>query len=739
MGAFQQIGERLIKRGYAAIPIIPGTKRPGVLANGRWIGLDQWQIRYNGRVPSEIELARWAAGDTGVGVVGGAASHGMVAFDIDTEDAAIRAALDAILPATSVRKIGKRGETLFFYAPHLTQSSRWVIGDQTVCELIGPGRQTVIPPTVHPDTGRPYRWSGLKGLDAVKPNKLQLLPHDVVERVSGVLVQFGYEAEATTAVDNSVAWADDDTPHRQLNEAALADLQAWVPALPLFRRRKTRRGYEAVPIWRPSSKGRPDHERACNLKIAPEGIRDFGIGQGYTPLDLVMIVLGCDLERAFGFMGDRLGWSNPTIEVKAGPEPESDRQQPPEDTLLQYAEVPGVIGDIVDWVVSTARRPNRVLALGTAVTALGTLIGRRVASPTRSATHLYVVGVASTGNGKQHMLDTAIRLMKAAGAGDHIGPAKFFSLSAMIDLLAYKPVALCVQDEVGVFLKAITGRRASNHEAAVSQILRSLWGVSFATIPTPAWAARRMSLVSCPAISILGMSTPEEFYGALQGDSINNGFLNRFLVLQSNLRAADATPTSPSTDVPEGLRNMLRALYVWSGPESLLQINDPGIEYPPDALPWASEAAHTVYRDLVRGIERHMDDHPNMVPYMARCGEIAIRLATIRAAGRSGRGASVDASDMTWAAGLAWVAGQTTADAAIYQMPDTDRGAFADKLLGLIRRRGSVKVRDIQMHVRGRVGSREIKDIIRQLIEAGEVEFTEDGQYRVTTGDRVIE
>jgi hypothetical protein len=723
MGAFQEIGARLIERGYAAVPIIPGTKRPGVLSNGRWTGLPRWQDRYSKRPPSEFEIAHWCEGDAGIGIVCGSVSRGAVAFDVDTDVPKIRATLDAILPGTSVRKIGKRGETLFYFAPHVTASKSWKIDGQVVAELIGPGRQTVIPPTIHPDTLQPYRWSGIEGLDAVSPEELPLLPVDFVEQIDRALALFGYgDAEpASTDVDES--------PHRQLNEAALAGLHAWVPALPLFRCKKTRLGYQAVPTWRPSSRGLPDDKRSCNLSIHPDGIRDFGTGQGLTPLDLVMRALDCDIERAFGFLGDRLGWTTPTVALKAEAAAEAETE-PLQEPLLPYTTVPGMVGDIVDWITVTARRPNRVLALGAAVTVVGTLIGRRVAGPTRSATHLYVVGIGATGGGKQHILDSAIRLLKAGGAGGHIGPAKFFSLSAMIDLLDYKPLALCPQDEIGVFLKAITARRASSHEAAVSQILRSLWGVSFATVPTPAWAERRTSLVSCPAISVLGMSTPEEFHSALQGESVNNGFLNRFLALQSNLRVTDTNPASLGTEMPASLREALRTLHLWSGPQSLLQINNPAVEYAPDVLPWASDAASAVYRDLVAEIERRMDEQPHVVPYVARCGEIAIRLATIRAAGRWGRGATVDAADMEWAAGVAWTAGQAMADAIVDQMPDTERGVFADKLLEIIRRRGEVKVRDIQMAIRGRLRSAEIKDILRQLIEAGAVEFTADGKYR---------
>jgi hypothetical protein len=318
--------------------------------------------------------------------------------------------------------------------------------------------------------------------------------------------------------------------------------------------------------------------------------------------------------------------------------------------------------------------------------------------------------------------------MRAAKAGDHIGPSKFFSGTAVIDLLEYKPLCLCPQDEIGVFLKAITSRRASNHEAAVSQTLRSAWSTSFTDLNTPAWATRRMSLISCPAVSILGVSTPEEFYSALQGDSVKNGLVNRFLVLQSNIQARDTNPTI--SGVPAALQEVLGALYLWSGPESLLQISNPGVMYRPDVLPWANEQAAKCYADFDNYIHAHVAGHPSDEPYLARVAENAVRLATIRAAGRWVRGAQVDVSDFEWGSSLAWATAQATADAIVAQVPDTERGMFAERLLEIIRRRGSVTARDIQMCMRGRLRSAEIKDIINQLVEGGEVERSADGQWR---------
>ena len=55
-----------------------------------------------------------------------------------------------------------------------------------------------------------------------------------------------------------------------------SDLDAWVPALMLYRCRRTQKGYEAVPTWRPSTRGRELGKRHRNLKIVMSGIRDFG-------------------------------------------------------------------------------------------------------------------------------------------------------------------------------------------------------------------------------------------------------------------------------------------------------------------------------------------------------------------------------------------------------------------------------------------------------------------------------
>src|SRR5262249_48652088 len=153
----------------------------------------------------------------------------------------------------------------------------------------------------------------------------------------------------------------------------------------------------------------------------------------------------------------------------------------------------------------------------------------------------------------------------------------------------------------------------------------------------------------------------------------------------------------------------LRALYLWNGPQTLLQINDPAVIITPDVLPWASQSAMACYHDFERLRDERIDAETSLRPYVARAGEIAVRLATIRAAGRRGPGAQVDRDDIEWGVNLAWTTGLALAEAAMAYMPENERQIWGDKILNLIKRRGTAKVRDIQMHIRGAIRSSEIK------------------------------
>jgi hypothetical protein len=309
MSPFSKHGARLIQRGYSVIPIAPGTKYPGEFRHGEWSAMRDWP-RYAERAPTKWEIPFWEQWPgAGIGVVFGVASGHLVGVDIDVDDQPVIDAIRAALPPTTVKKRGAKGATFFYRGPGIESKSFNDANGQRLCDLLGPGRQSLLPPSIHPGIESPYRWIGPDCLDYLAPSALPLLPPNAAELIGDALTPFGYMAEPEREVIASADVDSGDKSHfRQLNDLALANLDAWVPMLGLYRCRRTGRGYQAVATWRPSNSGQPSEKRKLNLHVTPEGINDFGGGpKKYSAIDLVMAAKESDWPTAFEFLSGAFG------------------------------------------------------------------------------------------------------------------------------------------------------------------------------------------------------------------------------------------------------------------------------------------------------------------------------------------------------------------------------------------------------------------------------------------------
>jgi hypothetical protein len=161
-------------------------------------------------------------------------------------------------------------------------------------DLLAHGRQTVIPPSVHPDTGRPYIWLTNETLEHVTPERLSLLPSDIAEFLANALAQFGYRAAVDRApiAASSGRWSD-------VKAAALDNFDAWVPALGINAKRNPVGGYRAQARWRNGD--------GYNVSFHRKGIRDFASDTGLSAIDVVMMAFKLDFNKAEARLRDRLG------------------------------------------------------------------------------------------------------------------------------------------------------------------------------------------------------------------------------------------------------------------------------------------------------------------------------------------------------------------------------------------------------------------------------------------------
>lgn len=388
---------------------------------------------------------------------------------------------------------------------------------------------------------------------------------------------------------------------------------------------------------------------------------------------------------------------------------------------------PGLVGDICRWITETARHPQPILSLGAALTVVGTAIGRRWAGPTLSGTHLYVVGLAPSGAGKDHVLKQSQRLLRACGMKGHVGPSEFISMPAVINLLWRMPLSLCAMDEFGAFLKRINGKRASPFEAAISKILRTAWGSSFSNMTTPEWAGKEAKDILSPAMSIFGASTPEEFYGSLEGADQDNGVLNRFLILAAPSRPAERDPKLPPLEVPPAIIDNLTRLYNGSvgnipgGVNRSDQVNEPKVHQ----LAWGAEPAKDLYEAFAHEVEQRSDNNVLERSFLARTVEMALRIATIIAAGRGS--STVDASDIEAGRDLSMWSSETMIRGARDYISDNDNQAQAQLIVRIVRGHGGRLAHQGLLHaLRHRMKARDLKDLITSMIESGTLLFSEE-------------
>ena len=608
---YARVAGRLRDMGYHAMPAKPGAKVPGHFETGLWSYMARWQD-WCGRMPPEFLHERWESWpDPGVCIAHGA----VVGADVDTERRDVADAVVAALGPSPVRRRGQKG-WMGYYRPGsecegLGARLRWYHPDVHITnddgrrswpplvELLLHGTQSVVPPTIHPDTGQPYCWLTPDTLEDTLLSDLPELPADPVARLDAELGKLGLtrenpngRARAAGVGERAPAGAHDlEKPRfRSMNDRALAVLDRWFPALGLPKTRQRGTGsWEAVAVWRPSSSGRLLEKRGANLHASPSGIRDFGDGEAYTAIDLVMRARGCSLTTAVAWLepflppevraeidldaiaaaAERRRAVEETADhtqnfrdpVPAGPAvdlgdwcamPAAPTTKPRPATLprrlpsaAQFdALVPrtpqpfplapdsfgGLLGEVAQFIDEASVVSTEAGPLAVALPLLGAVMGRAYQSPTRLRTNIYAVALGASGSGKTSLVSPAKELLQLAGFPDLLGQDRIASGSGLLRMLTVEPRRVCFLDEFGHMLQQIGAPGAGTHMQQILTEFTKLYSNANVLYTGTAYAGREPDRIDCPHLCLFGMTTPEQFWRAFGSSSLEDGSIARFLV-----------------------------------------------------------------------------------------------------------------------------------------------------------------------------------------------------------------
>ncbi len=201
----------------------------------------------------------------------------------------------------------------------------------------------------------------------------------------------------------------------------------------------------------------------------------------------------------------------------------------------------GLLGEIAQFIYQAAPRPVPEVALAAAIGLMAGICGRAY-NISGTGLNQYVLLLAMTGAGKEAAAEGIDKLMatikmQVPTSTTFIGPGEISSGTAMIKHLAnISQSFVSLLGEFGLRLQQLSSPNANGAEVSLRRMILDLYNKSGASrnLAASAYAKKEdsTSSIPSPAVSFIGESTPERFYGILNEDMIAEGLLPRFLLIE---------------------------------------------------------------------------------------------------------------------------------------------------------------------------------------------------------------
>ena len=348
--------------------------------------------------------------------------------------------------------------------------------------------------------------------------------------------------------------------------------------------------------------------------------------------------------------------------AEQGPGQETEDAEPAPPVALpvpaHLLTIPGMLGRAVSYINATARKPQPLFSVQAALGLASAIMGRKYCTDNNNWPALYLLNIGMSGSGKEHAKFAVERLLEAAGMGKLIGVGRFASESGVVSALIDKPAQFSVLDEFGKMLQSAS--IAQNFaDRNTLKALMEVWGRADGVLRPVAYSTAGLSsrqaedlgkrLVRKPSLALLAMSTPETLFGGLTTSAINDGFLNRFLMVHSDAArqlARTVEDIAPPTDVIEWMQLVHSACVEGGNMASLAVPHD--MEPTPIVLVFDAGALR-VFSEMERAVHQRMNelDAEGTSEMLTRVTEMAMRIALIVAV--SCGHAAVLRQDAQWA------------------------------------------------------------------------------------------
>jgi hypothetical protein len=248
------------------------------------------------------------------------------------------------------------------------------------------------------------------------------------------------------------------------------------------------------------------------------------------------------------------------------PSDDFDADAPAERPRLGVApaEIPGMIGKTVDWILRTSMQPQPELALCATLAAVAGVVGRKYRTKYDTRCNLYVCGLAPTGAGKDHARKKIRELFyDACLSEDHLGKEEFISAPGALNAIEMQPSQVMLIDEIGAMFQSLSGATTASFKKDVVTLLMKAFSSSGSKdFSGGVYADRKRDapVIDYPSLSIYGTSTETSYAESLTDDLVHDGSLNRWLIIPAPNELPLRNFDFGLADTPDDLRDMWMAL-----------------------------------------------------------------------------------------------------------------------------------------------------------------------------------
>jgi len=347
---------------------------------------------------------------------------------------------------------------------------------------------------------------------------------------------------------------------------------------------------------------------------------------------------------------------------------------------------------------------------------------------------LFFMCIAKSGQGKENVKTVVESILDKADHSDLMAGDGYTSSGAIYSLLRYKPTHITVMDEFGKRLESISKSSNSNKEDAL-QVLMETWGRCHGVLRPDNYSmmtlnqkqqkeAMDRSTIK-PAITLVGMSVPKNFYGALSTGRIVDGFLNRFIVVESHVPRSVGRMI-PYIEPPKSVYDWVTDVRQTNNEMEQIARDNAELDFKQRILTFDDDS-----RNLLEKLAYDLVDQQNKLEkeglevLLSRTREKAMRLALIGALADNKRARTISGDITQWAIDYVYYYDQLLIESCKDKVAGSEMEGRIKQILSFIRSQGEwgISKRDIdRREIFRSMKSYEVKEIIERLKNSGEIQ-----------------